>query len=214
MRIDIPTEDIEHLIASLGFDNAKNLIQGRALSKVMVDVEAEMSRYAELGETRHKKLFVGSPASANNQPQPPEPPQPVEPELNFFAPKKILQVMLSNIWYEKVCTCNHVFNKEWTDQLLEDLLASEYAEYLARKWSKKNQRNMIKGHVIGLLADNGVIKGSNLSIARAFLGVDDNSKDKDKRREVTTFAKYLGNGKDEPYADWMGEYIKNTPKMA
>ena len=47
----------------------------------------------------------------------------------------------------------------------------------------------------------------NLAIARAYLGVSAQSRDKDTIREVTTFAKYMGNVKREPYADWIMEYV-------
>ena len=206
MRIEIPTEGIEQLIASLGFDDAKNVLTGRAVSLVMDSIETEMQRYAERREARQKNRIVGSPASANNQQRPAEPPPP-PPELNYFAPKKNLQVMLQGEWFAQVCTRASEYNNVWTDKFVADLMSSEHGEYLAQKWGSKDQRLMIKGHVAGLLSEAGVIKGSNLAIARAYLGVSAKSRDKAKIREVTTFAKYMGNGKREPYADWVLEYV-------
>ena len=206
MRIEIPTEGIEQLIASLGFDDAKNVLTGRAVSLVMDSIETEMQRYAERREARQKNRIMGSPASANNQQRPAEPP-PSPPELNYFAPKKNLQVMLQGEWFAQVCTRASEYNNVWTDKFVADLMSSEHGEYLAQKWNSKDQRLMIKGHVAGLLSEAGVIKGSNLAIARAYLGVSAKSRDKDKIREVTTFAKYMGNGRREPYADWVIEYV-------
>ena len=206
MRIDVPTEGIEELIASLGFDDAKNVLTGRAVNLVMDSIETEMQRYAERREARQKNRIVGSPASANNLQRPAEPPPP-QPELNYFAPKKNLQKLLQEEWFARVCTRESEYNNVWTDSFVATLMDSEHGEYLARKWGNKNQRLMIKGHVVGLLREAGVIKGSNLAIARAYLGVSAKSRDKDNIREVTTFAKYMGNGKCEPYADWVVEYI-------
>ncbi len=206
MRIEIPTEGIEQLIASLGFDDAKNVLTGRAVSLVMDSIETEMQRYAERREARQKNRIVGSPASANNRQRPAEPPPP-PPELNYFAPKKNLQKMLQGEWFVQVCACANEYNNVWTDKFIADLMDSEHGEYLALKWSSRDQRLMIKGHVTGLLSEAGVIKGSNLAVARAYLGVSAKSRDKDRIREVTTFAKYMGNGRREPYADWIMAYV-------
>lgn len=67
MTINIPTEGIEELIASLGFDNAQNVLNGRAVSIVMNKITAYMEQYAERREARQGDRIVGSPASANNK---------------------------------------------------------------------------------------------------------------------------------------------------
>ena len=206
MTIEISTDGIEELIDSLGIDEAGNVLKGRAVSAANAKIEDVMRRYAERREARQKNRIVGSPASVNNRQRPAEPPPP-PPELNYFAPRMILQKMLQGEWFSHVCTRASEYNDVWTDKFVADLMESEHGEYLARKWDNKDQRLMIKGHVAGLLSEAGVIKGSNLAIARAYLGVSAKSRDKDKVREVTTFAKYMGNGKREPYADWVLRYV-------
>lgn len=67
MRIDIPTEGIEELIASLGFDNARNVLTGKAVNLLMQRIDAEMEQYAERRDARQTGRVVGSPASANNK---------------------------------------------------------------------------------------------------------------------------------------------------
>lgn len=208
MTIEISTDGIEELIDSLGIDEAGNVLKGRAFSAANAMIEDAMRQFAERREARQKNRIVGAPASVNNQQRPAEPPPP-PPELNYFAPKKILQKMLQGEWFAQVCTRASEYNNVWTDKFVADLMQSEHGEYLAQKWDSKNQRRMIKGHVAGLLRETGVIKGSNLAVARAYLGVSAKSCDKDKIREVTTFAKYMGNGKREPYADWVLEYVGN-----
>ncbi len=206
MTIEISTDGIEELIESLGIDEAGNVLKGRAVSAANAKIEDVMRRYAERREARQKNRIVGSPASVNNRQRPAEPPPP-PPELNYFAPRMILQKMLQGEWFSHVCTRASEYNDVWTDKFVADLMESEHGEYLARKWDNKDQRLMTKGHVAGLLSEAGVIKGSNLAIARAYLGVSAKSRDKDKVREVNTFAKYMGNGKREPYADWVLGYV-------
>ena len=206
MTIEFSADGIEELIDSLGIDEAGNVLKGRAFSAANAKIEDVMRRFAERREARQKNRIVGSPASPNNQQRPAEPPPP-PPELNYFAPKKNLQIMLQGEWFARVCTCASVFNSVWTDKFVADLMSSEHGEYLAQKWGSKDQRLMIKGHIAGLLSEAGVIKGSNLAVARAYLGVSAKSRDKDKIREVTTFAKYMGNGRREPYANWIVKYV-------
>lgn len=67
MRLDIPTDGIPQLIALLGFDGAKDMLKGRAVSLLMDSIDAEMEKYAERREARQGKRIVGSPASANNK---------------------------------------------------------------------------------------------------------------------------------------------------
>lgn len=74
MRFEIPTDGIEQLIASLGFDGAKDMLKGRAVSLLMDSIDAEMEKYAERREARQGNRIVGSPASAKNKQRPTESP--------------------------------------------------------------------------------------------------------------------------------------------
>ena len=209
MILGFSTEGIEELIDTVGFDDAKNVLTGRAVSAIKVEVDRVMQQYAERREARQKDRIVGSPASVHNQPRPADPPpSEPKPEPNYYAPKKILQVMLRREWFAQVCTHVEIYNKEWTDRFVAALMDSEHKDYLALKWSKSNQQKMMKAHLVGLLSDAGVIKGSGLEIARTILRVSPQTHDKDKEREVKTLAKYMGRGKREPYADWVMDYIE------
>lgn len=201
MRIEIPTEGIEQLIASLGFDDAKNVLTGRTVSMVMDSIETEMQRYAERREARQKNRIVGSPASANNLQRPSVPPP--QPGLNYFAPQKNLQEMLKADWFEKVSVDKKMYTCSWRETFVAELMKSEHADYIARKWADHKQILMIKGHVVGALKNAGVLKGSDLEIARAYLGKEG----KDLSKEVKTFAKYIGESRREPYFDWVEECV-------
>lgn len=204
MRIDIPTDGIEQLIASLGYDDARNVLTGRALSLVQSSIDAVMERYAERREARQVNRIAGSPASANNQLRPSEPPPSDRPELNYFAPEKNLQVMLSEEWFDKVSTDTKKFTKAWRNQLMADLMSSEYRDEVAEAWAKRELRLQVKGHVIGALRDAGVLKKSALSIARTFYNIEENT------AEVKTLAKYMGDSRKVYYTDWIIEYVKRS----
>ena len=203
MRIEIPTEGIEQLIDSLGFDYAKNVLTGRAVSLVMDSIETEMQRYAERREARQKNRIMGSPASANNlqQPAPPQPPD--LPDLNYFAPKKNLQVMLCEDWFDKVCADKKMYTSSWREKFVADLMASEYRDELARTWENRSLRLQLKGHVIGALITAGVIKKKALAVARTYYNTNENT------AEVKTLAKYMGDSRKEYYTDWIVDYVKS-----
>ena len=61
----------------------------------------------------------------------------------------------------------------------------------------------IKSYVVGLLKDAGVLKGSYDGIASK-IGI---------MAEARTFAKYMGKGKKEPYADWVKEYVNGKSEQ-
>ena len=123
-------------------------------------------------------------------------------ELNLFAPKKNLQDLLREAWFAELRT-DEKYDAQWTDGFVEALMASEYGETIARQWAVKgvrNKRNQIKGYVVGLLKDSGVLAGSNDSIARQ-VGITEKPR---------TFSSYMGDGKHQPYAEWVKEYVVGT----
>ena len=201
MRIEISTEGIEQLIASLGYDDAKNVLTGRAVSLVMDSIETEMQRYAERREARQVNRIVGSPASANNlQPSTPQPPE--QPDLNYYAPKKNLQVMLSEEWFDKVCDDKKIYTKAWRDNLIEALMETDYSIQIAKTWENRKLRLQIKGRIIGALITAGVIKKKALAVARTYYNIKENT------AEVKTLAKYMGDSRKEYYTDWIVDYVK------
>jgi len=203
MRIDIPTEGIEELIASLGFDDARNVLTGRAMGALQHGIDSLMEQYAERREARQCGRIVGSPASANNQSRPSELPPPACPGLNYFAPKRNLQDLLAMEWFDKVSMDKKRFTMGWRNQLIEDLMKSEYRDEIAEAWAKKELRLQVKGHVMGALAAAGVFSKKALAIARKYYGTGT-----DNTKEVKTLAKYMGDSRKEYYTDWIIEYVK------
>ena len=123
-------------------------------------------------------------------------PPTIEPP-NKFAPKKNLQDLLKGAWFGEVRT-DAKYDDRWTDAFVEALMQSEYGEGIARQWAVKGvrgKRTQIKGYVVGLLKDAGVLSGSYDAIAAR---VDPN----DKKRK---FSRYMSQGKRQPYSEWVKE---------
>lgn len=117
-------------------------------------------------------------------------------QLNYFAPEKNLKVLLSEEWFE-IHRTDKQYDHRWTNDFVNALMASEHRDYIATEWGKNKRQDYIRGCVLGLLKEGGVIKGSMDSIARS-AGVCDNYR---------TFSKYMGQCRQEPFAEWILGYI-------
>ena len=122
-------------------------------------------------------------------------------EQNLFAPQKHLQELLRQKWFGELRT-NDDYDAAWTDTFVEALMASEWKDGIANDWAIKGERKkttQIKGFVVGLLKDNRVLKGSYDGIASK-VGLTEPSR---------TFSRYMSQGKNQPYADWVKEFVTN-----
>lgn len=131
-----------------------------------------------------------------------------EKELNYAAPTIVLQRMLEDEWFDRSCTNKALYHKDWRRQLVADLMASQHGERIAELWEHRDKRQIIKGKFLGTLVEAGVLEGSKLAIAREFLGINKNTRDRDEKKEASTFANYMGQGIGEPYLDWIKDYVK------
>ena len=121
------------------------------------------------------------------------------PDLNYFAPAKNLKVLLSEEWFE-IHRTDKRYDQQWTEDFINVLMKSEHRDYLAIEWSKDKRQDYIRGCVLGLLKEGGVIKGSMDSIARS-ANVCDNYR---------TFSRYMGQCRQEPYAEWVLDYLRKS----
>lgn len=120
-------------------------------------------------------------------------------ELNFFAPKKNLQELLKAKWFAEVRS-NPEFDVAWTDSFIDALMKSEWKDTIAKEWAVQGERKkitQIKGYIVGLLKDAGVLEGSYNSIAKE-IGIT---------KDYRTFSRYMSDGKTQPYADWVKDYV-------
>lgn len=121
-------------------------------------------------------------------------------ELNYFAPAKMLKVMLQKDWFlDRRSDDKYTF--EWLEEFIDALMVSEWRTMIAQEWSHKDKRLSVRGNIIGTLAAAGVLKGSDLSISSAVT--------ESNKKTVKTFAVYIGRGKKKPYCDWVKDYVNN-----
>lgn len=124
--------------------------------------------------------------------------------LNYFAPTKNLQELLRQPWFKALRT-NERFNQQWTDDFVSALMASAYKDGIAQDWAiqgKRRKVTQIKGYIVGLLSDAGVLKGSYDSIA-AKIGLTDDPR---------SFSRYMSQGKKQPFAAWVSDYVSGPIK--
>ena len=136
-----------------------------------------------------------------------------EEKLNYKTPTIVLQRMMEGEWFDKVSTNKGLYSKEWRSKLVAALMASGHGAYIARLWGHEDKRLTIRGRFVGTLVGAGVLSKNKSAVARAYLGFNDNTRDKDEKKDVNTFGKYIGQWKKEPYADWVKDYVgKSTRK--
>ena len=147
----------------------------------------------EMAQVEYRRLKQAQAEAANA----PEPEQ-----LNYFAPTKHIALLLQDEWFELLSTNEKLYTKQWRQQMVEALMATEWGELIARDWTTSDKRLTLKCMIVGCLKDVGVIKGSYNQIAK-LLDLDDEKPD-------TTLAKYLGMGKKQPYFEWISDYVKTA----
>ena len=194
--------------ANAFFDNFANTLDDlQRLYDETGDVQALECRKRLLARYQSKP-FLGDPASKNNGKSEGRVSMCGTPEsdsdLNYFAPKKNLQVMLCEEWFDKVSADKKKYTTAWREKFVADLMASEFRDKIAEDWAKSDQRLQIKGRVIGALIAAGVINKKALAVARTYYN------NKENTAEVKTLAKYMGDSRKEFYTDWIKEYVAQS----
>lgn len=133
-------------------------------------------------------------------------------KLNYKSPTIVLQRMMEGEWFDKVSTNKGLYSKEWRSKLVAALMASGHGAYIARLWGHEDKRLTIRGRFVGTLVGAGVLSKNKSAVARAYLGFNDNTRDKDEKKDVNTFGKYIGQWKKEPYADWVKDYVGKSAR--
>lgn len=181
-----------HRSAFLNYMHKIELAQGemRRLQEEMRRLEEEAARLQAEAAKRQKKGYRRQATGAE--------------QLNYFAPTKNLQELLRQPWF-KALRIDERYNLQWTDDFVSALMASEFKDGIAQDWAiqgKRRKVTQIKGYIVGLLADAGVLKGSYDSIA-ARIGLTDDPR---------SFSRYMSQGKKQPFADWVSGYVSGPMK--
>lgn len=175
-------------------------------SQTVTDSDADYAEYTEVeSEPEHEDNIVNMPKPKTGSD---------EKKVNYFSPQKNLQELLQQDWFETVCVDKKLYSKDWRVGLVTDLMASEHGVYIARLWEHQDKIPTIKGKFIGTLILAGVLKDNKLAVSRAILGIDKNTRDKDEKKEASTFANYMGQCRSEPYVDWIKDYVTKLKEKA
>lgn len=166
----------------------RNLIQCEMFPELKVQHDEWLRKDAEKKEYGEYTLADGNSISTESS-----------TNLNYYAPTISLQSLLKQDWFKEVRT-NEMYNGKWTDKFISDLMASQWKDDIARDWAvagERGKKNEIKGYILGLLKDNGVIKGSFDKIADK-VGI---------MKGTRSFSNYMSQGKKQPYSDWVKSYV-------
>lgn len=170
----------------------------KRVANFIIENDPRIALFLKEMEKYDEPRLQGSPASDNNSQRKDR------ADVNYFAPKKNLQVVLCEEWFDKVSTDKKKYTTAWREKLVSDLMQSEYGERIALTWQQSDQRLKLKGRVIGALIAAGVFKEKALGIARTFYNTDKNSP------EVKTLAKYMGDSRREFFTKWIKEYVERS----
>jgi hypothetical protein len=124
---------------------------------------------------------------------------PEEEELNYFQPKLHLKRVLMMDWFE-LCRADKRYNKAWREGLVDGLLECMYRDDIAREWAMANRKDAMKGYLMGILKDTGVLKGSYDSISLTARIMNN----------TRTFSRYMSRGKTQKWYPWVADYVKNS----
>ena len=118
-------------------------------------------------------------------------------DTDFYAPARFLTEMLQDEWFEKY-RASGKYNKQRCKDFITQLMKSVHNSQIACDWKRKSSRLAMKASIIACLKEAGVIKGSDLSIASAIMN---------NKKESSTFARYMGRGKEKPYLEWIIDFV-------
>ena len=119
---------------------------------------------------------------------------------NVFGIVNSLTRLMQQDWFKEFRT-DPKYGDIWIENFVSELLASEHQQELLEIWQVAKKRQKLKSYIIGCLKIAGVIEGSNLGIATAFLN--------GSIKENTNFANFMGRGKKMSFCDWICDYVKH-----
>ena len=118
--------------------------------------------------------------------------------LNHDSTREALKEFLTEDWLEELRS-DERYTVGWMNAFVDALISSPHGEKIVRDWSVegREKKNEIMGYVLGLLKENGVLKGSYDAISRRV----------NLMENYRSFAKHIGEGKKQLYALWVKAYV-------
>jgi hypothetical protein len=142
----------------------------------------------------HQDMVKLNPELARHLPQY----MPLSKDNHHFAIVKSITVKMERFWSEKVIT-DRRFKLSYIEQLLNELLDSEWGKAIAQDWRIRSKRDKLECKIIGAMKDAGITSVSYNALAPKISQIE---------KIPDSIANYLGQGKDEPYFDWICEYVR------
>ena len=202
IRLSVETNN---LISSLNADNLNlfyELILRRNIIQREMYPEKLKAKYEEWVNPSEKRHSTHETTISRLNPS----------KLNKTEPEAKLIHILSRNWFKECTTNADVYTKSWRSNYVRALI-KKFDTQIAIGWEgkgKRNKQDLIKGHMLGALKNAGVIKGSNIDIARKALTIIVSP----TKNEVKKIATYMGHpqgdkeSEQNPYRDWTAEYVK------
>ena len=129
--------------------------------------------------------------------------------VDNIDPTKELKDKLAGDWFAEVCFDPNYYNRNWTDNFIDNLMQSKYGKNIENNLKIEKRRRIYIGMIVGALAEAGILKGSKLSIAEAYIKPDTKFYNKEENeKKVSTFANYMGRCKKEEFLGWVKYYVK------
>lgn len=129
--------------------------------------------------------------------------------LNNFAPAIIIKKILTQPDVMKLVSDTKKYTTQWIEQLIDKLLASDKGKSIIVDWANTKKRIKIPALVAGTLISAGVFNCSKPKLARAIRVQHDFTV------TIDSYATYMGCKKEQPYLEWVQNYVKcyNKPTV-
>lgn len=131
---------------------------------------------------------------------------PIPDQDENYAIKRRLKDLLNADWFDEYSTDKDKYTVEWREELVNDLMKTEYKDEIVDMWKtkdgrKRNNKNLVKCSLLGSLLEVGVIKAQKSELASKLdiSSIKDNS-----------LADYLGSKKRAPYLEWLRNYVNTN----
>lgn len=134
-------------------------------------------------------------------------------EPNYFQTGRFLKRIINDDWFYElrtnkrftmewfeICRTKPVYTQKWGEDVVDALMDSKWKDHIAREWRFARKRAAMKGYLMGILKDTGVIKGSYDSISMVAHIINN----------TRTFSRYMSLGKKQPYYSWLVDHLKKT----
>ena len=126
----------------------------------------------------------------------------IEDTKYFAVANHIKKVMLSAEMAPYIA--DERFTNEYLSKMIDKLMLSEHGDMIVDEWRNAKKQTTLIGNVIGCIKHAGVIKGSDLGVAKAIYKIAII----DKNKSYSNFNSYIGRGRKREFYQWVCDYVK------